>query len=44
MADLPRTGDDTSIPLARMGAVLIAIGGLAVYVSRRRSNGVRIPS
>lgn len=35
---LPRTGDDTSIPLARMGVVLLAAGGLAVYAARKRSS------
>jgi len=35
--NLPRTGDDTSIPLARLGVVLLAAGGLAVYAARKRS-------
>ncbi len=34
--DLPRTGDDTSIPLARIAAVLVAAGGAALYFGRRR--------
>jgi hypothetical protein len=35
---LARTGDDTSIPLARLGVVLLAAGGLAVYAARKRSS------
>lgn len=34
---LPRTGDDSSLPLARMGAILVAFGGAALYLSQRRS-------
>ncbi|MEL7209797.1 MAG: Ig-like domain-containing protein [Actinomycetota bacterium] len=33
---LPRTGGD-SLPLASIGAVLVALGGLAVLVARKRS-------
>ena len=33
---LPRTGDD-SLPLAGIGVVLVALGGLAVLVTRKRS-------
>jgi LPXTG-motif cell wall-anchored protein len=32
---LPRTGDD-SLPLLRVGAVLLAAGGLLVFLTRRR--------
>jgi LPXTG-motif cell wall-anchored protein len=37
--NLPRTGDDSSIPLARIGLALAALGGviLAVSAKRRRS-------
>lgn len=34
--DLPRTGDDTSLPLARIAAVLVAAGGIALFLARRR--------
>jgi LPXTG-motif cell wall-anchored protein len=33
---LPRTGDDTSLPLLRVGAVLVAAGGLLLFLTRRR--------
>jgi len=33
---LPRTGDDTSIPLTRVAAVLLAGGGALVFAARRR--------
>jgi 5'-nucleotidase len=33
---LPRTGDDTSIPMARLAALLMAAGGAALFVARRR--------
>ena len=36
--DLPRTGDDTSIPLARLAAVLLATGGVALYAAKKRQN------
>ena len=36
-APLPRTGDDSSLPLARFGAILVALGGAALYVSQKRS-------
>ena len=32
---LPRTGGD-SLPLARIGLILVAVGGLAVLVARKR--------
>jgi LPXTG-motif cell wall-anchored protein len=35
-AALPTTGSDDSLPLARAGVVLVALGGLAVYASRKR--------
>ena len=34
--DLPRTGSDSSIPLAQTGAGLIAIGGLIAYAAHKR--------
>ncbi len=34
--DLPRTGDDTSIPLARIAIVLVAAGGAVLFFARRR--------
>lgn len=34
--DLPRTGDDTSIPLARLAVVLVAAGGALLFFTRRR--------
>jgi hypothetical protein len=37
-AALARTGDDSSIPLARLSVVLLAAGGLAVYAARKRSS------
>ena len=33
---LPRTGSD-SLPLAQIGAVLVAVGGLAVLATRKRA-------
>jgi len=33
---LPRTGDDSSLPLARFGAILVALGGAALYMSQKR--------
>jgi hypothetical protein len=33
---LARTGDDSSIPLTRVAAVLVATGGALVFVARRR--------
>jgi LPXTG-motif cell wall-anchored protein len=33
---LPRTGDDSSLLLARAGVVMVAAGGLAVLAARRR--------
>ena len=38
-APLPDTGAGTSIPMTRLGAVLVAAGGLAVYLARRRARG-----
>lgn len=34
---LPRTGSDSSLPLAQMGAVLVALGGLVVLAARKRT-------
>jgi LPXTG-motif cell wall-anchored protein len=33
---LPRTGNDSSLPLARAGALLLAVGGVLVLAARRR--------
>lgn len=33
---LPRTGDESSLPLAQAGAALVAVGGATVYGVRRR--------
>jgi hypothetical protein len=33
---IPRTGDDTSLPLGRIAIALVAAGGGAVYLARRR--------
>ena len=35
---LPRTGSDSSLPLAQVGALLIAAGALVFFVSRRRQS------
>lgn len=37
-ADLPRTGDDSSLPLSRLGMALVAAGGAVAYVARRRQH------
>lgn len=38
---LPRTGDDSSIPLAKLGVALAAVGGVATAVaSKRRKKAV----
>jgi LPXTG-motif cell wall-anchored protein len=35
--DLPRTGDDTSIPLAKLGIALAAVGGvITAFAAKRR--------
>lgn len=39
-ASLPRTGDETAT-LARVGILLVAVGGFAVYAARRRSARAR---
>ena len=36
--NLPRTGTDSSLPLAKIAIVLIAAGGLLVVAARNRSN------
>jgi hypothetical protein len=33
---LPRTGDDTSLPLARIGLALAAAGGVVTAVAAKR--------
>ena len=38
---LPRTGDNSSLPLARAGAVLLAAGGAALYLSQKRTRSKR---
>jgi hypothetical protein len=35
-APLPRTGDDTSLDLGRIGLFLVAAGGVTVFMARRR--------
>lgn len=35
-APLPRTGDDTTLDLGRIGLFLVAAGGVAVFAARRR--------
>ncbi|MFP3901479.1 MAG: LPXTG cell wall anchor domain-containing protein [Acidimicrobiia bacterium] len=35
-ARLPRTGDDSSVSLARVGVALVAAGGLVTVLTRRR--------
>lgn len=40
---LPRTGDDVAVPLLRVGAVLLALGGLLVFVTRSR-RGATVPT
>ncbi len=39
-AALPRTGSNTTEPLVRTGAVLVAAGAVLVYAVRRRSQAV----
>jgi LPXTG-motif cell wall-anchored protein len=41
---LARTGSDSSIPLARIGVSLVALGGLAVLFARRRRHASPAPS
>lgn len=36
---LPNTGSDSSISMARIGIVLVAAGGVAVYAAQRRRKG-----
>lgn len=33
---VPTTGSSSSLPLSRVGIALVAVGGIAVYLSRRR--------
>ena len=33
---LPTTGDDSTVPLARVGVVLVAAGGVVLLATRRR--------
>jgi LPXTG-motif cell wall-anchored protein len=35
---LPRTGDDSTMPLARTGLILLAAGGGVVLATRRRKS------
>ena len=37
---LPQTGTDSSVPLARLGVILVASGGVALYAAKKR-NGRR---
>ena len=39
-ADIPRTGSNSTEPLVRTGAVLLAAGAVLVYAVRRRSQAV----
>ena len=39
---LPTTGSNNSMPLARAGALLLAVGGVAVLVTRRRRAEARV--
>lgn len=40
---LPRTGTDSSLPLARTAALLIAVGGVLVLAARRRRAEADVP-
>ncbi len=33
---LPRTGDDSTVPLGQLGAGLLVAGGVVVFVARRK--------
>ncbi|MFP5322545.1 MAG: LPXTG cell wall anchor domain-containing protein [Acidimicrobiia bacterium] len=35
---LPRTGADDSVPLARLGVILVAAGGVALYGAKKRNS------
>jgi LPXTG-motif cell wall-anchored protein len=35
-SDLPKTGDDSTMPLARAAALLLAVGGVLLLATRRR--------
>jgi LPXTG-motif cell wall-anchored protein len=37
---LPRTGDDSSLPLARIGLALAAIGGIVTAIAAKRRKGL----
>ena len=37
---LPRTGSDSSLPLAKIGVVLVSLGALAVLATRKRADVV----
>jgi LPXTG-motif cell wall-anchored protein len=41
-SNLPRTGDDTSIPLAKLGLALAAIGGLITAVAAKRRKAATV--
>lgn len=39
---LPDTGSDSSLPLARLGIVLVAAGGVAIFAGQKRRSMMRI--
>lgn len=39
---LPNTGSDSSLPLARLGIVLVAAGGVAIFAGQKRRSMMRI--
>jgi LPXTG-motif cell wall-anchored protein len=41
-SNLPRTGDDTSIPLAKLGLALAAVGGLITAVAAKRRKAATV--
>ncbi len=41
-SNLPRTGDDTSIPLAKVGLALAAVGGLITAIAAKRRKATTI--
>jgi LPXTG-motif cell wall-anchored protein len=41
-SNLPRTGDDTSIPLAKLGLALAAIGGLVAAIAAKRRKAATV--
>ncbi len=41
---LPRTGDDTSIPLAKIGLGLAAVGGVITALAAKRRKALSVSS